>query len=119
MPMSADPIEAGSADGAPWLRRHRLRLALGIAVVEGVIVALSADVSRWTVIAITVLALVLYLGVGKSTRWETGHQVLWIFAFSQALAVILTIFSFVLTWLALVLAAVLAVVVVVHLATDR
>ena len=82
---------------------RRIRLALWIAVIEGIIVAFLHDVSRWTVIAVSIPLLALYLFWGRDARSDTARQVTWIAGASQALAVVVVIFSFLLSWLALVL----------------
>ena len=107
------------AEKRPHGRLRRWRLAAGIALVEGVVVALSSGVTRWTVIALAVAAVALYATVGRSTSRQTLHEALWIFAFSQALAVVVAIASFFISWIAYALAALLAVVVLVLLAVDR
>ena len=107
------------AEKRPHRRLRRWRLAAGVALVESVVVALSSGVTRWTVIALAVAAVALYVTVGRSTTRQTLHDVLWIFAFSQALAVVVAIVSFFISWIAYALAALLAVVVLVLLAVDR
>jgi hypothetical protein len=102
-----------------WLRARRIRLALGIAVVEGVIVAFRGDVSRWTVIAIAIPLLAIYLFWGRTAHSDTARQVTWIAGASQALAVIVVIFAFILSWLALVLAGLFALIAVLYLLSDR
>ena len=110
---------SANAEKRPHRRLRRWRLAGGIALVEGVVVVLSSGVTRWTVIALAVAAVALYVTVGRSTTRQTLHDILWIFAFSQALAVIVVIVSFFISWIAYALAALLAAVVLVLLAVDR
>ncbi len=100
-------------------RRRRWRIAVGIALVEGVAVALSSGLSRWTVIVLAAAALVLYATVGRKARSRPIHDALWIFACSQALAVVVVIASFFVSWLVYAAAAVLALVVLVLLLVDR
>lgn len=117
--MSTGVLEHDSSRSGRWLQQRRTRISLGIAVLEGVVVALSPDFSRWTVIGIAILSIALYALAGRKTRWDVGHQALWILAFSQALAVVVTIFSFILAWLAFAIAAIFAVIALVVLFTDR
>lgn len=102
-----------------WLRARRIRLALGIAVVEGVIVAFRGDVSRWTVIAVAIPLLAIYVFWGRNAGSHTVRQVTWIAGASQALAVVVVILAFVLDWLALLLAGIFAVIAVLYLLSDR
>ena len=117
--MSTSVIDHDSSRSGRWLQERRIRISLWIAVLEVIVVALAADFSRWTVIGIAIVAIALYLLAGRSMRWDFGHQVLWIFAFSQALAVVGTILSFIVFWFALILAAMFAVIALVVLFTDR
>jgi hypothetical protein len=112
-------LDHDSTRAGRWLRQRRLKIALWIAVAEGILVALSSDVSRWTVIVVAILAIALYAAAGRTTRWDAGRQVSWILAASQALAVVVTILSFIVYWTALILVVIFAVVALVILFSDR
>jgi hypothetical protein len=113
------PIEHGTTRTGRWLRARRIRITLWIAVIEGIIVALLHDISRWTVIALAIPILALYLFWGRSAKSDTVRQVLWIGGASQALAVVVVILAFLLDWLALVLAGIFAAVALLFLLSDR
>ena len=112
-------IEHRSSRTGRWLRARRIRIALWIAVLEGIVVALAHDVSRWTVIAIAIPLLALYIVWGRNARSDTVRQLGWIAGASQALAVVVVIMAFILSWLALVLAGVFAAVALLFLFSDR
>jgi len=112
-------IEHGSTRTGRWLRARRIRIALWIAVVEGIIVALADDVSRWTVIAFAIPLLALYVLWGRNARSDTVRQVAWVAGASQALAVIVVIMAFILSWLPLLMAAIFAAVALLFLFSDR
>jgi hypothetical protein len=112
-------IEHRTTRAGRWLRARRIRFALWIAVFEGIIVALLHDVSRWTVIAIAIPLLALYLFWGRTAHSDTIRQLSWIAGASQALAVVVVILAFILSWLALLLAGIFAVVAVLFLLSDR
>ena len=114
-----EPLEHRTTRAGRWLRARRIRAALWIAVVEGIIVALLHDVSRWTVVAVAIPLLALYLFWGRTARSDTIRQVSWIAGASQALAVIVVIFAFILNWLALLLAGIFAAVALLFLFSDR
>ena len=88
-------------------------------MIEGIVVALLHDVSRWTVIAIAIPLLALYLFWGRTARSDTVRQLSWIGGASQALAVVVVIFAFILSWLALLLAGVFAAIALLFLFSDR
>jgi hypothetical protein len=113
------PIEEGTTRTGRWLRARRIRLTLWIAVVEGILVAFLHDVSRWTVIALAIPVLALYVFWGRSARSDTVRQILWIGGASQALAVVVVILAFLLDWLALLLAGIFAAIALLFLFSDR
>ena len=118
-PLEAGPIEHGTTRAGRWLRTRRIRFALWIAVIEGIIVAFLPDVSRWTVVAVAIPLLALYVFWGRSARSDTARQLTWIAGASQALAVLVVIFAFILSWLALVLAGLFAAIAILYLLSDR
>ena len=111
-------IEAGSTRIGRWLRERRLRLALWVAVVEGLIVALEHDVTRLTVLIIAVIVLAFYVLAGRSIRWDVGRQLAWIAAASQLLALLVVILAFFVWLIALVLVGLFALVALAYLFSD-
>jgi hypothetical protein len=111
-------IEAHSSRVSRWLRERRLRIALWIAVFEGLVVALRGDVSRWTVVFVAVPVLALYVFAGRNIRWDAGRQIIWIVAASQVLALLVVILAFFITAIALVLVALFAIAALVYLFSD-
>ena len=107
-----------SARGRNWIGT-RTKTALGIAFVEGIIVWVGHDVSRWTVLAIAIPFIALYFAWGRNSSRRIIREVTWVAATSQALALVLVILAVILSWLALLLAVVLAVVALLFLLTDR
>lgn len=107
-----------TARGRSWMG-PRTKIALGIAFVEGLIVWVGDDLSRWTVFAIAVPLIALYFAWGRNAKQAIVRKVTWIAAASQALALVLVILAVILSWLALVLAVVLAVVALLFLFADR
>jgi cytochrome b561 len=115
---SSHAVESTSRTGR-WLRERRNRMALGIAAVEAILVAVFHDVSRFTVIALAVVAVVLYAYAGRNSRSDTVRQTSWIFAVSQLLAVIAAILAFIVFWTAIIAVIVFAVVALFFVFTDR
>jgi hypothetical protein len=106
-------------ESAAWLHERRLKIALGIAVVEGIFVAVSKDFSRWTVIIISAPIIAFYLFAGRSLQSETGRHISWIAAASQAFTVILCVVALLIGPLTLILAGVFAVVALILLLGER
>jgi len=111
-------IEAHSSRASRWLRERRLRLALWIAVLEGIVVAVRGDISRWTVVVIAALVLLLYMSLRERINWDAGRQILWIVAASQVMALLVVILAFVVGVIALVLVGLFAIVALVYLFSD-
>ena len=112
-------VDRGTSRTARWLRARRVRIALGIAAVEGVLVALLHDVSRWTVLGLAAIFIFAWFAGGRESRFATIRQLSWIAAASQALAVIAVVLAFILAWTAFVVVAIFAVIAVFYLITDR
>src|ERR671937_3180888 len=90
-------MEHRTSRAGRWLRARRLRIALWIAVLEGIVVALAHDISRYTVIAVAVPLIALYVLYGRNLRSDTGRQLSWIGGAAQPLAVIAVILAFILS----------------------
>ena len=102
-----------------WLYARRLKIALGIAVLEGIFVAVEKDFSRWTVIIISAPIIAFYLFAGRSLDSDTGRQVAWIAAASQAFAVILCIVALLIGAFVLIIAGVFAAIALILLFGER
>jgi hypothetical protein len=112
-------IEHRTSRAGRWLHARRVRIALWIAVLEGILVALTHDFSRWTVIAVAIPLLAVYVFWGRNARSDIARQLAWIAGASQALAVVVVILAFVLSWLALLLAGVFALIALIFLFSER
>ena len=112
-------IEHGTSKTGRWLRARRVRLVLWVAVIEGIVVWLASGLGKWTVIAIAIPCLAVYVFWGREARSDTARQLSWIAAASQALAVVVVILAFLLDWLALLLAVVFAAIALLFLLSDR
>ena len=112
-------VEHGSSRLGRWLRARRIWIMLGIAVLEGIVVAFSADLTKWTVVGVAIPVLAIYVVWGRNARSDTIRQIAWIAGASQALAVVVAIFGFILSWLALLLAAIFAAIALLFLFSDR
>lgn len=112
-------IEHGASRSGRWLRARRVRLALWIAVVEGLLVVLLDVIQWWVALVIAAVALGFYLFVGRTQRSETVRQASWIAAASQVLVVLVPILVLIVGTLALVAVGILALVALIALFADR
>ena len=113
------PIEHGTTRWGRWLRARRIRISLWIAVLEGIIVAVSPNFTKWTVIAIAIPVLAIYALWGRNAKSDTVYQAFWVAGASQSLAVVVVILGVLLSWLPLVLAAIFAGIALLFLFSDR
>ena len=86
---SSQAVEPGRDS---WLRQRRKRFAFWIAAGEGIVVAVSPDLTKWTVVALAALAAIAWV-LGRNAGSSTVRSVLWIFVVSQLLAAILVLFA--------------------------
>ena len=119
MAYSQPMIEGGSTRIGRWLRERRLRLALWVAVVEGIVVAVSHDLTRWTVLVIGVVVLAFYVLAGRTMKWDVGRHLSWIAAASQAMALLVVLFAFIFEWIAIGIVAIIAIAALAYLLTDH
>ena len=111
-------LEHGSSRSARWLRTYRTRIALWIAIVEGVLVVFDViDVLPALVVA--ALVIVVYFWLAQRLRPGLARDALWIGALSQAMVALVPVLVLVVGTLALIGVGILAVVVVILLLTGR
>jgi hypothetical protein len=113
------PAVPEAASRQSWLRENRLKVALGIAVAEGLFVVLEEDFSRVTVIVIAIPVILFWLLAGRTLESELGREISWILAMSQALAVCVAIIAILVPMIALVLAGIFGAVAAYLLYHDR
>ena len=118
MAYSQPMIEGGSTRIGRWLRVRRLRLALWVAVIEGLLVALTPDLTKWTVLVIGAILLAFYMVAGRNIHWDVARQLSWIAAASQALAILVVILAFVLKLVAIVAVVIFALLALAYLFSD-
>jgi hypothetical protein len=114
----ARAIEHGSSPSGRWLRARRLRIALWIAVLEGVLVLIGA-IPRWPALLVAAAVILVYLFAGRRLASYSGRQITWIAAASQVLVALVPVLLILVGTLALILVAVLAIVALIALFSDR
>jgi hypothetical protein len=111
-------IEHGTDRFGRFLRENRLKIALVVALVEGVLVLLG-EIAWWVVVLLAIAAVVLYVSRGRKARDQKVREVSWIVAVSQLAVVLVPALALVLTALAIFTLVVLALVALVVLLRDR
>ena len=111
-------IEHDSSRTGRWLRARRLRVALWIAVIEGILVVFH--VISWWLAALVAIAIIFgYFSAGIRLRSDAARQVAWIAAVSQALVALVPVLVFVVGTLALIAVAAIAIIALIVLLSDR
>jgi FtsH-binding integral membrane protein len=111
--------EQAHAPRKPFYAQTRVKIALTIAAVEALIVAVSHDWSKWTVIVVAIPIILFYLLAGRMLESDLGRQISWIAAASQALTVIVVLLWYWIEVLTFITAGVFAVVALYLLFVDR
>ena len=111
-------VEHGTSAAGRWLRARRLKIALWIAVAEGLLVVVHV-IPKWPALIVAGALLALYVFMGRQLRSDVARQSIWIAAASQALMALIPIAVIVIGTFTLILVGVLAVVALVILFADR
>jgi hypothetical protein len=118
--MTSSPNTVNQALSRPgqFLRAHRLRISLWTAVIEGLLVVIGV-LPHIVVYVLAVVAIVFWMTAARGFKSLAARQATWIFAASQALAVLVPIFLFIAKTIAIFAIAIAAVVALIYLFTDR
>jgi FtsH-binding integral membrane protein len=103
----------------PFYAQTRVKIAISIAAVEALVVAISHDWSKWTVIVIAIPIILFYLLAGRMLESDLGRQISWIAAASQALTVIVVLLWYWIEVLTFITAGIFAVIALYLLFVDR
>ena len=112
-------VEHGSSRPGRWLRERRTRIALWTAVGEGVLVIVLHDVTKWTLIGISIPLILLYAVWGRNARSDTVRQVTWIAGAAQALAVLFVLVAFIVGLFVIALVVLAAIAAIAFFFIDR
>jgi len=111
-------IEHGSTRVGRRLRVNRVRIALVVALIEGILVLLGS-IDWWLVVLLAIAAVALYVLWGRLARREEVRELSWVFAVSQVAVVLVPTLALVLTAFAVMALVLIAVVALVVLLRDR
>jgi FtsH-binding integral membrane protein len=100
------------------LRQNRIKIALWIAVAEGLLVLIGV-IPHWLVYGLAVVAVGFWALAGRNYKSNSGRQISWIFAASQAACVLVPIVWFLAKTAAIIAIAIIAVVALIYLFTER
>jgi hypothetical protein len=116
--VTSDTMGGGLARPGGYLRQHRIKLSLWIAVAEGLLVIVGI-IPHLAVYILAIAAIAFYALLARNYRSNTARQSSWIFAVSQLLVVLVPIVWFVAKWVAIVAILVIAVLGLIFLFTEH
>jgi ABC-type multidrug transport system permease subunit len=103
----------GARGPTEWLNRHRFRIVLWIAVIEGIIAWATHGLHITTIVIVAVIAfasLMVYRLAQERTHSPLVHQLAWLLAASQLGATVLVAAGYVLIGALIVLVVIFALV---------
>ena len=100
------------------LRQNRIKIALWIAVAEGLLILIGL-IPHLLVYVLAAIAIAFWALVGRNYRSGSARNLSWIFAASQAACVLVPIVWFLAKTAAIVAIAIIAVVALIYLFTER
>jgi len=116
--VAAEPvIEHRESRSGVWLRERRIRIALLIAFIESLAVLFS-DHGWWYVVGAAVIAVALYF-FGRRANSPLVHEITWILAVSQLIAVLVPVLWVIVRTLAIIALVLLGLFFLAILLLDR
>jgi hypothetical protein len=112
-------IEHGTSKTGRWLRARRARIALWVAVAEGILVAVLSGLTRTTVVLVAIVAILLYGLWGRRAKSDTARQATWIAGASQALAVLFVFLAHIIGLFVIAFVVLAAIVAIAFFFLDR
>jgi hypothetical protein len=111
-------LEHGSTRYGRWFRANRLKIALWIAFVEGILVVFDV-IDVLPALLVAGLVVVAYFALSPRLRAGIPRDALWTGAVSQAVVALIPVLVLVVGTLALIGVGILAAVVLIVLLTGR
>jgi hypothetical protein len=118
---SSQAVE-GSHGPTGWLHRHRFRIVLWVAIIEGLLAWATHGLHIGTIVVLGVLAVVslfLYRYTTSRTKSPFLHQLVWLLAASQLGATILVAAGYILLGALIILLVIFALVALGLLLLDH
>lgn len=115
---SLPAIEHRSSPAGRWLRERRVKIALWVAVVEGILVLFDV-IAGWLALVVGAAIVGFWFFAGRNVRLDTVRQASWTAALSQVFVALVPILAFIVTALAIVALVVIALFALLALFADR
>jgi hypothetical protein len=117
---AAGVLEKPESRPGRYLREHKMRLVLWIGAIEGTLAILGAF-DKWVLYVLAIASIAWYVAMGRKYTSPTARHISWIFAASQAIAVVIQALYQTFKWLAFgaVVVAVIAGLVLLFAERDK
>jgi hypothetical protein len=111
-------VEHRESSTTRWLRERRISLAIGVAVLEGILIV-AGELSKALAVIVAIAIVVGYFVLSDRLRPGVGREVAWIAAVSQAIVLLVPLLVLVIGTLTLIAIAVIGVLALVLLFSRR
>jgi hypothetical protein len=111
-------VEHRQGPTARWLRERRVSLAIGVAILEGLLIV-AGELSKALALVVAIAVVVLYFTLADRLRPGAGQEIAWIAAVSQAIVMLVPVLVILVGTLTLIAIAVIGVVALVLLFSRR
>jgi len=101
-----------------WLRERRISLAIGVAILEGILIV-AGELSKALALIVAIAVVVGYFMLNDRLKPGVGREVAWIAAVSQAIVMLVPLLVIVIGTLTLIGIAVIGVIALVLLFSRR
>ncbi|HUK44023.1 MAG TPA: hypothetical protein VLV28_01890 [Gaiellaceae bacterium] len=118
MSTGANALEPAGSKPSRYLKEHRLKLTIWIGAIEGALTLIGV-IPHLVVFVLAAAAILFWVFAGRNYKSSTARHLTWIFAASQAIAVLIPTVLHVAEWLAIGVVVVAAVVGLVILFAER
>jgi hypothetical protein len=111
-------VEHRQSPRSRWLHERRISLAIGLAILEGVLIV-AGELSKALALIVAIAVVVGYFMLSDRLKPGVGREVAWIAAVSQAIVMLVPVLLIVLSTLAIIGLAALGVLALVLLFSRR
>jgi hypothetical protein len=111
-------LEHGSSRSSRWLRANRLKIALWVAVIEGLLVVFNV-IDVLPALLVAALVIILYFWLGHRLRPGLARDAAWAAAVSQAIVALVPFLVLLVGTLAIIAVGVAAAAALALLLTGR
>ena len=111
-------VEHRESRQARWLHERRISLAIGIAILEGVLIV-AGELSKALALIVAIAVVVGYFMLSDRLKPGIGREIAWIAAVSQAIVMLVPLLVIVIGTLTLIAIAVIGLIALALLFTRR